>query len=54
MPEPQPQGHPIFFSDYFILNKIYCAIESLRGVAHNHIETLHPTHPGGHIFIKLK
>ena len=54
MPEPQPQGHPISFSDYLILNKIHCAVETLRSVAHKHIETLHPTDSGGHIFIKLK
>lgn len=54
MPEPQPQGYPIFFNNYFIINKIYCAIESLSGLAHNHLETLHPTYPGSHIFTKLK
>lgn len=54
MPEPQPQGHPIFFSDHFILNKTYYATESSRGVAHNHTETLRPTHPGSNICIKLK
>lgn len=53
-PEPQPQGHPIFFNNYFIINKIYRAIESLRGLAHNHVESLHPTYPGSHIFTELK